>query len=80
MQIKQSLKKIYYIACSAAHLIGGFLSALSVVVSPVFPVITTVLFIIYEYVERLRCGDWENEEIKEYLIGFFACIIILIIL
>ena len=54
------------------HLVAGLLSSLSVSVSPVLPVVSTLLFITYQLDEDWHIKDKAYLDILEYMLAFFA--------
>jgi hypothetical protein len=53
------------------HLVAGLLSALSVSVSPVLPLVSTLLFLTYEIDEDWHIKDRAYLDIFEYMLAFF---------
>jgi len=63
---------------SLAHYIGGLIAALVGCYYPALSALATLLFIVYEVDEDWHLNDKAFRDIREYLIGFFAGIILLL--
>lgn len=63
-----------------AHILSGFLSALSVILSPVLTVIGFAGFEIYENLQYLKSEDWAVSETLEFMEGFFAAVVLMLFL
>jgi hypothetical protein len=61
------------------HALFGFVSTLSVLVHPILPALSAVLFVIYELDERFHLHDEAYQEIREYLYGFAAGLVVLLV-
>jgi hypothetical protein len=75
MRIRLSVKEkgkidLYDIIATIAHFTFGVLSALSITISSIFPLISTALFILYEMDEEWKLSDPAYQEIREYSSGF----------
>jgi hypothetical protein len=68
----------YKLLCSVSHFLAGLLSSLAVIVSPVLTVIGFLVFLIYELDEEWKLTDPAYEEIREYGIGYFLGVALLI--
>ena len=55
-----------------AHYVGGFLAGYYIFVCPVFSVLFSALFGLYEVVEAWKKGDLGYIEVREYLLGFLV--------
>ncbi|MEM2196426.1 MAG: hypothetical protein QXH10_09235 [Ignisphaera sp.] len=66
------------ILTSLAHILYGFISALSITVHPVMPVLCLVLFIVYELDQEWHISDKAYDELAEYCIGFCIALTLLI--
>ena len=53
------------------HLVAGLFSSLSVSISPVLPVVSTLLFITYQLNEDWHIKDKAYLDILEYMLAFF---------
>ncbi|MEM2352549.1 MAG: hypothetical protein QXT26_09095 [Thermoproteota archaeon] len=62
-----------------AHVVFGLISALSVMIHPILPILTSLLFIIYELDEEWRLDDEAYDELKEYMVGVTIGITIMLI-
>jgi hypothetical protein len=60
------------------HVLFGFVSTLSVLVHPILPALSAILFVIYEIDEGFHLNDEAYEEIKEYLYGVAAALVVLL--
>jgi len=63
------LKEIFY---KAAHIIAGYIAGAIVWLSPTASCIITLLFLIYELVEKYTIKDMGYPEIRQYTIGYIA--------
>lgn len=63
---------------SFIHVLVGVLTVLSIYVSPVFPVLGFVGFIIYELDEDWHISDYAYKDIREFMVGFFATISVIL--
>ena len=64
---------------SIGHFVGGFIAALvGYYLNPGLAAIATALFIIYELDEDWHISDEAFRDIREYIIGFFAACIALL--
>ncbi|MEM4473944.1 MAG: hypothetical protein QXY75_03055 [Candidatus Bathyarchaeia archaeon] len=52
-----------------AHVVFGIISALSIIIHPIWPILTSLLFIIYELDEEWHLNDEAYDELKEYMMG-----------
>jgi len=64
---------------SLAHLLGGLLAGLASMFNPALSVLATVVFLIYELDEDWHISDEAFRDIKEYLIGLFISLIIVVV-
>jgi len=62
-----------------AHYLAGIITALSYILSPVLPILGAGLFIIYELNEDWHLHDRAYHDILEFMIGFYFCLVGLII-
>ena len=60
------------------HVIFGFISTLAALINPIFLVISAALFVIYELNEEWHLDDEAYEEIREYLYGVSAALLLLL--
>jgi len=68
----------YKLLCSISHFLAGLLSSLAVAVSPVLTIIGFLVFLIYELDEEWRLSNAAYEELREYGVGFFLGVAILL--
>ena len=71
MDIPEPLTKI-------GHAVFGFTSTLAAMINPVFLVTSAALFVIYELDEEWSLSDEAFEEIREYLYGVSAALLLLL--
>jgi len=71
MKIPETLTKL-------GHALFGFASTLSVVVNPVLPPLSAALFVVYELDEEWCLSDEAYQEIREYLYGVSAALLLLL--
>ena len=71
MKILEPLTKV-------GHALFGFTSTLATLVNPILPPISAALFVIYELNEEWCLDDEAYEEIREYLYGVSAALLILL--
>lgn len=62
-----------------AHVVFGLISVLSVMIHPILPILTSLLFIIYELDEEWHLDDEAYDELKEYMVGVTIGIAIMLI-
>jgi hypothetical protein len=62
------------------HGLFGFISTVAVLISPVLPILSAALFVIYEVDEYFHLNDEAYQEIREYLYGFAVGLTLLICL
>ncbi len=74
MNLKRYLKE------KSAHISTGVLSGFSIINHPIFSVMLTLLFILYELSEFYIRRDTYFPEIKEYTVGFIFGYLIFVIL
>jgi hypothetical protein len=60
------------------HAVFGFISTVAVLINPVLPALSAILFVIYEVDECFHLHDEAYEEIREYLYGVAAGLTLLI--
>lgn len=63
---------------SLAHYLGGFLTGLASLFNPVASLLLTALFIIYETYEGWELRDDSYVDIREFLIGLFVSVPIIL--
>ena len=62
------------------HAVFGFISTVAVLINPVLPALSAILFVIYEVDEYFHLHDEAYEEIREYLYGVAVGLTLLICL
>ena len=62
------------------HAVFGFISTVAVLINPVLPILSASLFVIYELDEYFHLHDEAYQEIREYLYGVSAGLILLLLL
>jgi hypothetical protein len=60
------------------HGLFGFVSTMSVLVHPILPALSAVLFVIYELDESFHLCDEAYADIREYLYGVVAALVVLL--
>ena len=60
------------------HAVFGFISTLAAMINPVFLIVSAALFVIYELDEEWSLSDEAYEEVREYLYGVSAALILLL--
>jgi len=60
------------------HGLFGFVSTLSVLVHPILPALSAILFVLYELDESFHLCDEAYDEIREFLYGFAAGLVVLL--
>jgi len=63
-----------------AHYAAGFLTAQSFLAHPFLPIIGFLIFFLYELNQELKKDDWFDEEMREFGVGFFISVSVLIAL
>jgi len=62
-----------------AHIFSGFLSCWGILIDPSLAWIGFAGFEIYENLQYLKKDDWAIGETREYMAGFFAGILLLLV-
>jgi hypothetical protein len=62
------------------HALFGFVSTLSVLVHPILPALSAILFVIYELDESFHLCDEAYADIREYLYGVAAALVVLLVM
>jgi len=64
------------IVFSFLHFLSGFITSISVFISPVLPVLGFLGFVLYEIWESIRLGDTGYLELREYMAGFYVGVLV----
>lgn len=72
MEIPEALTKL-------GHALFGFTSTLAVIVNPILPPTSAALFVVYELDEEWCLSDEAYEEIREYMYGAAAALLLLLL-
>lgn len=67
-------------ATSLAHYVAGAITAIATTINPIAAIIGFLGFIIYEVDEDWHLNDKAFHDIKEYMIGYFATLTLLLTL
>ena len=62
------------------HAVFGFISTVAVLINPILPALSAILFVIYEVDECFHLNDEAYQEIREYLYGCGAGMFLLLVL
>jgi hypothetical protein len=62
------------------HAVFGFISTVAVLINPILPALSAILFVIYEVDECFHLNDEAYQEIREYLYGVAVGLTLLICL
>jgi len=71
MKIPETLTKM-------GHALFGFASTLATLIHPVLPALSAALFLVYELDEEWCLSDEAYEEMREYLYGVAAALLLLL--
>jgi hypothetical protein len=71
MAIPEPLTKV-------GHALFGFASTLAVLIHPILPALSAALFLVYELDEEWCLSDEAYEEIREYLYGVSAALLLIL--
>jgi hypothetical protein len=71
MKIPETLTKM-------GHALFGFASTLATLIHPVLPALSAALFLVYELDEEWCLSDEAYEEIREYLYGVAAALLLML--
>ena len=61
------------------HAVFGFISTVAVLINPILPALSAILFVIYELDESFHLCDKAYVEIREYLYGVAAALVVLLV-
>jgi len=79
LSVKEKGKVDFYdVIATISHFTFGILSSLSVLISPILPVISTALFVLYEMDQEWKLDDTAYQEIREFSAGFGLGIVLLL--
>ncbi|TDA41329.1 MAG: hypothetical protein DSO07_05100 [Thermoproteota archaeon] len=62
-----------------AHVAFGFLSSMSVIISPVLTAVSFLIFLLYELDQEWKLGDTAYEELSQFGLGLSIGIILLLL-
>ncbi|NHV97743.1 MAG: hypothetical protein HA494_08195 [Thaumarchaeota archaeon] len=71
MKIPETLTKM-------GHALFGFASTLATLIHPVLPALSAALFLVYELDEEWCLSDEAYEEMREYLYGVAAALLLIL--
>ena len=64
----------------ACHVLSGLFTSLTYLISPILCLISFLLFMIYEVGQYWYKDDSPSEEIREFALGFYSGLLVLLVL